>query len=139
MSRICGVELKSSEAILAVIACEDGEEIVVDLEPRKIGIEDDESSAAIKSFYDSFNDFVRNNHIETVVVKKRAKKGKMAGGAISFKLEALIQLNEITNVAFVSGQGIAAAEKRRPFDIPDELKKYQQTAFMAASLYLRQQ
>lgn len=138
MSRICGIELKSSEAILTVIDCKDGKEAFVDLDTKKISIEDDELTASIKSFYDDFKNFVRDNHIDTVVIKKRPKNGKMAGGAISFKLEALIQLNEITKIIFVSGQGIAAAAKRQPFDIPDGLKKYQENSFMAASLYLRQ-
>jgi hypothetical protein len=82
--------------------------------------------------------FVRNNHINTIVLKKRAKKGQMAGGAVSFKLEALIQLNGIAEVVFVSGQGIAAANKRNPFVIPDELRRYQEDAFLAASLHIRQ-
>ncbi|MBI5593501.1 MAG: DUF3010 family protein [Deltaproteobacteria bacterium] len=138
MSRICGIELKSSEAILLVLEDTAGEVAFIDIEPRKIKIGDDESVAAIKSFFDSFVNFVRDNHVDIVVLKKRAKKGQMAGGAVSFKLEALIQLNGLAKVEFVSGQGIAASNKREPFNIPDELNKYQRNAFMTASLHIRQ-
>jgi hypothetical protein len=137
-TRICGIEIKSSDAILTVLEEAEGEVTFVNIEPRKINIGNDESSTAIRSFFDSFLNFVRNNHINTIVLKKRAKKGQMAGGAVSFKLEALIQLNGIAEVVFVSGQGIAAANKRNPFVIPDELRRYQEDAFLAASLHIRQ-
>ena len=138
MTKVCGIELKSSDAIVAVIEEADGDVEFIDVEPRRIKVGDDESGADIKSFYDSFVSFVRNNQIDVVVIKKRAKRGQMAGGAVSFKLEALIQLNGRVGVEFVSAQGIAAANKRDPFDIPNHLKKYQEAAFMAASLYVRQ-
>ena len=138
MAKICGIELKSSDAILAVIEESDGDVEFIDVEPRRIKIGNDESCTDIQSFYNSFVNFVRENHIDVVVIKKRAKKGKMAGGAVSFKLEALIQLNGVVGVELVSGQGIAAANKREPFDIPEDLNKYQEAAFMAASLYIRQ-
>ena len=61
----------------------------------------------------------------------------MAGGAISFKMEALIQLNGIAEVSFETGQGIAAAEKKVPFRLSPNLKKYQEESFKSASLYIR--
>ena len=115
MSRICGIELKSSDAILYVLQWEHDAIEVVDIVLKKIKLEDDESSELVKSFYDSVVHFIKDNHIDTVVIKKRAKKGRMAGGAISFKMEALIQLNGIAEVEFVSGQGIAAAHKKKSF------------------------
>lgn len=138
MAKICGIELKSSDAILAIIEETDGDINFIDVEPRRIRIGNDESCADIQSFYDSFANFVRDNHIDIVVIKKRAKRGQMAGGAVSFKLEALIQLNGTVAVEFVSGQGIAAANRREPFDIPGDMNIYQVAAFMAANLYVRQ-
>ena len=138
MAKVCGIELKSSDAILAVIEEANGDAEFIDVEPRRIKIGNDESCTDIQSFYSSFVNYVRDNHIDVVVIKKRGKKGKMAGGAVSFKLEALIQLNRAVDVEFVSGQGIAAANKREPFDIPKDMNKYQEAAFMAASLYIRQ-
>ena len=81
--------------------------------------------------------FIRNNHIDVIVLKKRARKGKMAGGSVSFKLESLIQINGIVDTMFVSGQAIAAAHKKEQFETPESLNKYQETAFMAAALYIR--
>ena len=137
MAKICGIEIKSSDVIVAVLDNTNSELIYIDAEPRKIKLGNDEDNVQIRSFYDSFTNFLRDNHIEAVVIKKRAKNGQMAGGAISFKIEALIQLNEIASVHFVSGQGIAAAQKKEPFALPAELNRYQENAFMAAALYVR--
>lgn len=137
MLRVCGIELKSSEAILVVVENSTGTVELIDTEPKKLKIGEDENSTEVRSFFDAFVDFIRDNNIDIIVLKKRAKKGKMAGGSVSFKLEALIQLNGIVDTVFVSGQGIAATHKKDQFEIPESLNKYQETAFMAACLYLR--
>ncbi len=135
MSRICGIELKSATAVLVVL---DSAGVgLVDVERKKISLEDDESGELIKCFFAAVVSFIKVNQIDTVVIKKRAKKGRMAGGVISFKMEALIQLNGVAEVEFVSGQAIAAAHKKNPFELPSSLKKYQEAAFMAASLFSR--
>ncbi|UAL42430.1 DUF3010 family protein [Shewanella inventionis] len=136
MPKVCGIELKGSEAILAIIEADSQEYINID--PRRIKIGDDESTHAVQSFYESFKNYVTDNHIDVVVIKKRKKNGSMSGGGVSFKLEALIQLNGTAEVFFVSGQGIAASHKNNNFEIPNGINKYQETAFMSASLYLRQ-
>jgi len=138
MTRICGIELKASEAVLTILELRDEEILFLDSEPRKIKIGNDELTTEVRSFFDSFTNYIRDNKIQKIVIKKRAKQGQMAGGAVSFKLESLIQLNGIAEVFFVSGQAIAAAQKREPFDLPEKINKYQETAFMAAHLYLRQ-
>lgn len=138
MTRICGIEIKSSDAILTVLDYDDNNIEFVDIEPRKIKLGNDESSELIRSFLDSVINFTRDNHIDIIVIKKRAKRGTMSGGAVSFKIETLIQLNGVADVSFVSGQGISAANKKNPFQIPDNIKKYQEAAFMAANLYIRQ-
>lgn len=137
MPKVCGIELKGSEAILAIIEANDGGQQYINIEPRKIKIGNDESTEAVLSFFESFKNYVTDNHIDTVVVKKRKKNGSMSGGGVSFKLEALIQMNGVAEVSFVSGQGISASHKKDNFDLPDGINKYQETAFMSASFYLR--
>jgi uncharacterized protein related to proFAR isomerase len=137
MAIICGIEIKSSEANLVVLEHDEGETRLIEVDSKKIKLGDDESSEQINSFFNTVVNFVRVNHIDIIVIKKRAKKGTMAGGAVSFKIETLIQMNGIASVEFVSGQGIAAAGKKIPFDIPDEINKYQETAFQAVSFFIR--
>jgi len=137
MLKICGIELKASNAILAVIESSESGDIYINSEPRKIKIGDDESTTEISSFYESFKNFVSDNHIDIIVIKKRQKNGSMSGGGVSFKLESLIQINGKAEVFFVSAQGIAASHKKDNFVFPDGINKYQETAFMAASFYQR--
>jgi hypothetical protein len=137
MPRICGIELKSSEAILVVLESTKGIDTLIDTKPKKIIIGNDEDNSEVKSFFNSTVKFIRNNHIDVIVLKKRARKGKMAGGSVSFKLESLIQINGIADTMFVSGQTIAAAHKKEQFQTPESLNKYQETAFMAAAFYIR--
>ena len=137
MTKVCGIELKSSEAILVVAENSTGTIELIDTEPKKLKIGDDEDSSEVRAFLDTIVNFIRDNNIDIIVLKKRARKGKMAGGSVSFKLEAIIQLNGIVETIFVSGHGIAAAHKKDQFEIPDSLNKYQETAFMAACLYIR--
>ena len=137
MPRVCGIELKSSEAFLVLVESSKGIDTLVDTKPNKIIIGDDEDNSEVKSFFYRIVEFISNNHIDVIVLKKRATKGKMAGGSVSFKLESLIQINGIVDTMFVSGQAIAAAHKKEQFETPESLNKYQETAFMAAALYIR--
>ena len=137
MTRVCGIELKSSEAILVVVENTDGTNALTDTQPKKLKIDNDEDTVEITAFHEAIVAFIKDHHIDIIVLKKRARKGKMAGGSVSFKLEALFQLNGLIETAFVSGQGIAAAHKKDKFELPEGLNKYQETAFMAACLYLR--
>ena len=136
---VCGIELKSSEAILAIVESRDDEVRYRDTEPKRMKVADDESVGDVQSFFDTFRNFLRDNHIEQIVIKKRAKRGQMAGGAVTFKLEGLIQLNGTVPVSFISGPGIAASQRRRPLDIPQDLNKYQEQAYLAASVWALKQ
>ncbi len=137
MTRVCGIELKSSEAILVIVENIEGTNTLINSSPKKLTIDNDEDNGEIRAFYEGINAFVKDNAIDIFVIKKRARKGKMAGGSVSFKLETLFQLNNSIETVFVSGQGIAAAHKKDKFEVPESLNKYQETAFMAACLYIR--
>ncbi|MBJ7589495.1 DUF3010 family protein [Aeromonas veronii] len=138
MTMICGIELKSSEAIIAIVNSDDGQVGYVDTDPKRIQIADDENVADVQSFFDAFRNFLRDNHIEQLVIKKRAKRGQMAGGAVTFKLEGLIQLNGTVPIDFISGQTIAAYQKRHGLEIPAALNRYQEQAYLAAIIWANQ-
>ena len=125
---ICGVELKSNQALLVVL--EDGNYKELDI--KKIILEDDEDQTSIREFCNKFLLFLEKNSIDSVVIKKRAKKGNFAGGAVTFKIEGLIQLNPLTEVKLISSQTIAAFEKKNTIEFPQTLKKYQEQAFLSA-------
>jgi hypothetical protein len=137
MTRICGVELKASDAIVSLATIVDDQAQYIELRTKKIHIDDDESIDSIQSFFDAFCNFIRAKEIELIVIKKRMKKGQFAGGPISFKLEALIQLNGIIGVELLSSQAIAAADKKEKIVLPDNILKYQIDSYKAAVCWAR--
>ncbi|RXK00294.1 hypothetical protein CRU98_03805 [Arcobacter sp. CECT 8986] len=131
---ICGIELKSNYAVLSVVKNSLIDDIVdyVDLKIKKITLEDDENKQSIEQFFTQINEFLKTNSIEKVVIKKRAKKGNFAGGAVTFKMEALIQLTSLCEVDLISSQSLSSFEKKNSITFPSNLKKYQEQSYICA-------
>lgn len=125
---ICGIELKANNVILVVL--KDNE--YIDIKIKKLILEDDEKQEDIRKFCNEFLDFLQKNEIKKVFIKKRAKKGAFSGGAVTFKLEGLIQLNPFCSVDLISSQSISTFEKKNQIEFPKELKKYQEQAYLTA-------
>jgi hypothetical protein len=125
---ICGIELKANNALLVVL--KDNE--YIDTKIKKIILEDDEKQEDIRKFCNEFLDFLQKNEIEKIFIKKRAKKGNFSGGAVTFKMEGLIQLNPLCSVELISTQTISSFEKKNQIQFPKELNKYQEQAYLTA-------
>lgn len=125
---ICGIELKANNVILVVL----NDKKYTETKIKKLIIEDDEKQEDIRKFCNEFLDFLEKNQIEKIYLKKRAKKGAFSGGAVTFKIEGLIQLNPVCNVELISGVTINNFEKKSDINFPKELKKYQEQAYLTA-------
>lgn len=125
---ICGIELKANNVILVVLK----NNKYIETSIKKIIIEDDEKQEEIRKFCNEFLDFLQKNEIKKVFIKKRGKKGAFSGGAVTFKLEGLIQLNPLCSVELISSQSISTFEKKNQIKFPKELKKYQEQAYLTA-------
>src|SRR3974390_2329183 len=119
--RICGVEIKGTEAIMAVVEAGGGQFVSIDVEPNRIALQNDEDPKFVKSFFETFAAFTRDNKVERIVIKKRSKKGDYAGGVLTFKIEGLIQLVEGCSVDMIAPQTITAAQKKKGHELPDNL------------------
>ncbi|PWE40663.1 DUF3010 family protein [Pseudomonas prosekii] len=130
--KICGIEIKGSEAIIAVASL-DGQTLShVALATKKISLDDDDEAANFKVFAAQVASFVRENSIDRITIKKRSKKGEFAGGPTTFKIEGVFQLLESCEVTLLSPQTINAQNKKFDFALPETLNKYQHEAFKAA-------
>ena len=125
---ICGIELKANNVILVVL----NDKKYLETKIKKLIIEDDEKQEDIRKFCNEFLDFLEKNQIEKIYLKKRAKKGAFSGGAVTFKVEGLIQLNPVCDVELISGVTINNFEKKSDINFPKELKKYQEQAYLTA-------
>lgn len=130
--QVCGIEIKGSEAIIAIAHLQDHQFIHVPAETKRIALSGDEDAANVRSFSDLVAGFMRDNNLSNVAVKKRAKKGEFAGGSTTFKIEGVFQLLKECRVELVSAQTIAAQDRRHSFPTPESLNKYQAEAFRTA-------
>ena len=132
--KICGVEIKGNDAVICILSMDDDTFNLPDCRVRKVSIEKTASSDQLKVFQQTFSKLMEDYQIEKVIIRERPTKGKFAGGAIGFKLEAAIQLGDLP-VTLMSPVSVKEQNKRNPpqvdFDGLD-LKKFQQNAFEVA-------
>ena len=126
---ICGIEIKGSEAIFALVTPK-LEHVAV--ATKKIALDDDENAASVKAFAADLAAFVKAQGITRIVIKKRSKKGEFAGGPTTFKIEGIFQLLNDCDVQLLSPQTLNAQFKKHAFELPATLNKYQHEAFKAA-------
>lgn len=71
---ICGIEIKGSEAIIALAALDNQALTHVALATKKIALDDDDEAANVKAFAAQVKAFVQDNAITRIAIKKRSKK-----------------------------------------------------------------
>lgn len=131
---VCGIELRSSEAVLALVnLAADGSAQHRETETKRIAIGSDQSCVEVRAFADTIKIFFEEKQIDKIAIKSRAHKGKFAGGAVSFKLEAIIQMISNVDIDFVSPQALAKFK----VELPVTLNNYQHTAFSVAAFSLK--
>ena len=126
---ICGIEIKGSEAIFALVTPH-LEHVAV--ATKKLALDDDEEAASVKAFAANLAAFVKAQGITRMVIKKRSKKGEFAGGPTTFKIEGILQLLDDCDVQLLSPQTLNAQFKKHAFELPATLNKYQHEAFKVA-------
>ncbi|WP_217274965.1 DUF3010 family protein [Vibrio coralliilyticus] len=78
--RVCGIELKGSDAILALID-KNGQDIEhVSIATKKIPLGDGECCVQVKSFKETFESFCRENAVDKIVIKIKRKKRRLCRG-----------------------------------------------------------
>tara|TARA_R110002072_G_scaffold283828_1_gene447488 strand:+ start:27973 stop:28419 length:447 start_codon:yes stop_codon:yes gene_type:complete len=136
--KICSVELKGNDAVICMLTMDDELFDIPDCRVRKVSIEKTTSSKQLKFFQQTFAKLMVDYQIDSVIIRERPTKGKFAGGAVGFKLEAAIQLIENLDVELMTPALIKESIKKNPIPIAfDEtgLKGFQETAFVTAYAY----
>ena len=133
--RVCGVEIKSNEAIICLMSKQDGLFDIPDCRQVRFQLVNDQSADSMRHFQFTFKKFLEDYTVNKVVIKERPQKGKFAGAATGFKIEAALQLIEDLEVVIMSATEQKERIKRNPIpvDFADTgLKKFQETAFLIA-------
>ena len=134
--RICGIDLKSSDAILVIIESTNESFDIIKTDIQKLTLDDTNNAEHVKKFNTELKRFIKDNQIEKIAIKKRQTKGKFAGGAISFKMEGMIQLSPDAEVELLAGTTISKTIKKNPPPAA-KLFSYQQTAYETAYTLLQ--
>ncbi|MDX1537311.1 DUF3010 family protein [Arsukibacterium sp.] len=137
--RVCGIEIKGSEAILCLMAFKDGLFDLPECRQTRLALSNDKDAESIRKFQFNLAKLIEDYKVEQVVIKERPQKGKFAGGAVGFKIEAAIQL--ITNCPSQILSATTIKEKLKQHPLPVDfketgLKGFQETAFIVAYAFL---
>ncbi|MDG5499590.1 DUF3010 family protein [Marinobacter sp. BGYM27] len=134
---ICGVELTGSDAVVCFLNLDQGQFSLPDSKVRKLTLKKNHTREDLRDFQTSFAELMAEYGVKKVAIKERMPKGKFAGGAISFKLEAAIQLipGKYLKVSLYPPALIKStlAANPLPIDFADTgLKMFQEAAFVVA-------
>ncbi len=133
--RICGVEIKGTEAVICILHYQEGLFSIPDCRARKIDLNKQNKTSDIRYFQSTFAKLIEDYKVDKVVIKERQLKGKFAGGALGFKMEAAIQLIDNLDVELINPSLLKASLKKNPVTVSfaeTGLKIFQQPAFEVA-------
>lgn len=139
--KICALELKGNDAVVCLMSLTDGLFNLHECRVAKLTIADAFDAQMLKKFQFDFSKLMTDYQVQQVVIRSRQTKGKFAGGAVSFKLEAAIELIEGLSVSSLSPAETNAIIKNSNVHVDFDqtgLKKFQQAAFMTGFAFLEQ-
>ena len=137
--RTCGIEIKGSEAIICLMTKNHGLFELPDCRQNRFALSKDQDQEQMRHFQFTFAKFIEDYQISQLVIKERPQKGKFAGGAVGFKIEAALQLIAGCNCAIISATELKEKLKRYPLQVGFKdtgLKVFQETAFLAGYAFL---
>lgn len=132
---ICGVELTGNDAVVCLLQLDRGQFLIPECRVRKLSLKKEHTTDDLRQFQFAFAKLMSDYRVDRVVIRERMTKGKFAGGAVSFKLEAAIQLINELQVELMSAAQIKAVLADRPLPVPfaeTGLKGFQEQAFTLA-------
>jgi hypothetical protein len=133
--KICGIEIKGTEAVICLLSYQDGLFTIPDCRVRKVDFSKENKTSDIRYFQNTFAKLAEDYKMNKVVIKERPLKGKFAGGGLGFKMESAIQLISSLDVELMSATALKESLKRNPVTVSFSetgLKIFQQNAFEIA-------
>ncbi|ADZ90408.1 DUF3010 family protein [Marinomonas mediterranea] len=128
----CGAEIKGSELILCLLSKQDGLFQIAECRQVRHPLHNPNESESIRKFQRLIAKLFEDYKVTRLVIKERPTKGKFAGGAVGFKIEACLQLLEGVQVELINNAAIKEALQKHPIPIPFKatgLKAFQESAF----------
>jgi hypothetical protein len=133
--RVLGIELAGNDAVVALLEYQMGMFYLPECRARKLNCRNPDNVEDLRYFQKSVAKLVEDYQINQIVIRERMKKGRFAGGANGFKLEAVIQLLDNCTVSLMNSATQKAIAKKYPSAIDFSetgMKKFQQGAIEVA-------
>ena len=131
----CGIEIKGSEVILCLLSKQDGLFQIADCRQTRHTLNNPTDSESVRKFQFMLKKLFEDYKVKRAVIRERPTKGKFAGGAVGFKIEAAIQLINTVEVDLFSGAKTKDILQHNPMPIPFKatgLRAFQEGAFTVA-------
>ncbi|PHS71670.1 MAG: hypothetical protein COB22_06865 [Cycloclasticus sp.] len=133
--KICGIELTANDAVICLLELDNLQFNLPDCRVRKITLPKNHTCEDLQYFQTTFVKLMNDYGINKVAIKERPPKGRFAGGAIGFKLEAALQLMADIDVVMLSQKDIKLGQSENSLPVAfaeTGLKAFQETAFTVA-------
>jgi hypothetical protein len=139
---VCGIEISGNDAIICLLKYEEGLFVLPECRSNRIQCANPDRTEDLVYFQKTFIKLAEDYKIDQFAIRARQKKGKFAGGANGFKLEAVLQVAPGLNTQIInaSEQKQILSETRPPFSFNETgLKKFQEAALMVGFCQIARQ
>lgn len=133
--RVCGIDIKANEIIVCILSLDRGLFEAPEIRQRRINISNTDDPKQLRAFQQTVSKLMDDYKVDKIAIKGRMQKGKFAGSASGFKLEATLQLLETHRANLITAAVVKETQKYDPLPVSFRdtgLKAYQEQAFMAA-------
>ena len=132
---VCGVDIKSKQAFLALVQKFDDDVSHLPCDTKKLRLADDRDADSLVIMKASIEAFALQNKISAFIIKSRQATGVCASGGITFKIETLFQLSS-TPVIFISPLALSKFAKSNLGGSPLSVLSYQTDAYGVGACYV---
>jgi putative lipoic acid-binding regulatory protein len=133
MDTVCGIEIQGSTANAVLLKGNKREYSIIQSEFKKIKLADEKNQSQIKSFQEVMENYLKQNEVERILVKRPSTSGKYLAGSVAFKIETILQMSSLPVILLHSNQIASLMKKQRISDDKyTEICKYQSAALETA-------
>jgi|GEM_PF-68230 len=133
--RVCGIDIKANEIIVCILSLDRGLFEAPEIRQTRINVANPDDPKQLRAFQATVTKLMEDYKVDKIAIKGRMQKGKFAGAASGFKLEAALQLLESHKAYLISAAVVKETQKYDPLPVEFRdtgLKVFQEQAFMAA-------
>lgn len=137
---VCGIDIRGKDIILVLGEASAGNLKIKSLPRPKITIADEDNAEQLRAAKTTLEGILRDHAIERIVMKERQKTGKYKPGAASYKLETIVQLNDVCrSVEFLHTKTATKILRDADIEPPAADKQYCEDALLiVTALALRE-